>query len=69
MEGFMIREAAAILKVSQSTLRRYEARGLLPQAKRHPLGWRLYNLEDIRELQRRLAPTTDHAYGKETVAA
>ena len=56
MEGLKISEAAELLRVHPGTLRRYEAKGLLPPAKRHPLGWRIYSLEDIRELQRRLQP-------------
>lgn len=56
MEGLKISEAAELLRVHPVTLRRYEARGLLPPAKRHPLGWRVYSLEDIRELQQRLNP-------------
>lgn len=56
MEGLRISEAAELLRVHPGTLRRYEARGLLPPAKRHPLGWRYYTLEDIRDLRQRLEP-------------
>ena len=56
MNGLKIADVAKILGVHPETLRRYERRGVLPPAKRHPLGWRVYSAEDIKELQRRLQP-------------
>lgn len=54
MEGFRISEAAELVRLHPVTLRRYEAKGILPTAKRHPLGWRIYTPDDIREMKRRL---------------
>ena len=56
MNGLKIAEAAEILGVHPETLRRWERRGVLPPAKRSPLGWRIYSGEDLKELRDRIEP-------------
>ena len=49
-----VNAAAAFLKVSKVTLRRWDESGKFP-ARRHPLnGYRLYRVEDVERLKRRI---------------
>jgi len=45
-------QAAEILGVSDSTLRKWESIGLIKPADRRILGWRVYTSKDIQDIQK-----------------
>jgi len=53
-----IREAAALLSVSPSTLRVYEQRGVIPSPARTAGGQRVYSWDDLQKLRAALVPAT-----------
>jgi DNA-binding transcriptional MerR regulator len=52
MNGLKIAEAAKIIGCHPNSLRRYERRGIIPMARRHPgCGWRIYSPKDVEVIQ------------------
>ncbi len=55
---FTIEHVARELGISKQTLMRYEKRGLLPKARRHPINkWREYTPKDISNIKKILERT------------
>jgi DNA-binding transcriptional MerR regulator len=54
--SMLIRDAAAHLGISPSTLRRYIRAGILPEPRRHPVnGWRIWLEQDLTESAKKLS--------------
>ena len=51
---FRIGELAKELDRSTLTIKKWEASGIIPEAKRDSRGWRYYTLEDVNEIKRLL---------------
>jgi DNA-binding transcriptional MerR regulator len=51
-----IREAAAVLSISPSTLRLAEQSGRIPKPQRTDTGQRVYSLDDLEKLRATLVP-------------
>jgi len=49
---YKINELAKELDRSTNTIKRWEARGLIPKAKRDSRGWRYYTADDVKSIVR-----------------